>query len=110
MKLQWQKTRISHPGGILDVAIPPLDAVQVDDKIIVVHDYMAYPPRVAAPNLVAYNVDGEQLWVAENPGAGAADAYTNVLSESPLRVHNFAGYLCTIDPMNGKLLRSEFIK
>ena len=67
-----------------------MEAIRLEYRILVIHDYMAYPRGRPAQNLVAYTPEGEIIWRAENPGAGGADAYVNFMSESPLRVWNFA--------------------
>jgi hypothetical protein len=95
----------------LDLSLRVLDAIRLGDRILVVHDYMAYPPQKPAPNLVAYSPRGEQLWTAENlTDSSATDAYVGFLSEDPLWVGNFDGFRCKIDPQTGRLLEREFTK
>jgi hypothetical protein len=110
MKLRCVENRVEWERGHLHFPIRPMEAIRLDDRILVIHDYMAYPQGRAAANLVAYSPGGEVLWIAENPGAGGADAYVNFVSESPLRVWNFACYVCTIDPESGKLVHAQFTK
>ena len=111
MKLQHTDSRVFWEGGGLDCAIRPLDAIRLGDRILVIHAYMAYPRELPAPNLVAYSLTGSHLWTAANPTQQeATDAYVNFMSESPLRVWNFACIVCTIDPESGKLLHKEFSK
>src|SRR5437016_5002668 len=105
MKLRAKGNRVEWEGGHLDLQVSVLDAVRLADRILVIHDYMAYPQQGPAPNLVAYNQRGERLWVAENlTRASATDAYVGFLSEDPLWVGNFEGFRCRIDPETGKLL------
>ena len=90
-----------------------MEAVRLGERVLVVHDYEAYPRSKPVPNLVAYSLSGERLWTAENlayAGLGNTDAYVGFLSEEPLWVYNSAGYRCRIDPETGKLLVSEFTK
>ena len=110
MKLHCVENRVEWEGGSLEFPIRPMEAIRLDDLVLVIHDYMAYPRGQAAANLVAYSPAGNRVWVAENPNAGGADAYVNFMSESPLRVWNFACYVCTIDPQTGKLMDAQFTK
>jgi hypothetical protein len=41
---------------------------------------------------------------------GSTDAYTNIISEMPLIVGNFAGFACTIDIATGQVIAEEFTK
>ena len=113
MKLRIHNNRVEWDGGGLDLPIRALDAVRLGERVLVIHDYMAYPRGKPAPNLVAYSPSGDRLWTAENLGAsglGETDAYVSFLSEEPLWVYNFAGYRCRIDPQTGKLIESQFTK
>jgi hypothetical protein len=110
MKVRCEANRVEWEGAGFDVHIAATQALKLEDRVIVIHDYMAYPLNKAAPNLVAYSLTDELLWVAENPGKGATDAYTNFISESPLIVGNFAGFNCTIETITGRLLHAEFTK
>ncbi|HRQ90673.1 MAG TPA: hypothetical protein PLA50_17905 [Bacteroidia bacterium] len=86
-----------------------LQARMIGNKVLIIFDYMAYPNVPPAPNLVAYDQNQKELWIAENPGGGAA-AYVNFISEEPLKVWNFSCFICTLDPKTGKLLEAEFTK
>lgn len=111
MKLRVTGKRVEWEGACLDLRLGVLDAIRLGDRILVVHDYMAYPRHRPAPNLVAYTTSGELLWTAESlTESSATDAYVGFLSEDPLWVGNFDGFRCRIDPQTGRLLESEFTK
>ncbi len=111
MKLRSKDKVVEWEGGRLEFQVPVLEAVRLGDRILVIHDYMAYPQQKPARNLVAYSTGGERLWVAENiTRTSATDAYVGFLSEDPLWVGNFEGFRCRIDLDTGKLLESEFTK
>ena len=63
-----------------------------------------FPKADPARNLFAYSSEGILLWRAEDSGQGATDAYTNVLSEWPLRVGNFAGFSVQIEEATGRVI------
>jgi len=109
MKLRINKKRVEWEGGGINLRIRALEAIRLGERVLVIHDYMAFPQGKPAPNLVAYSLAGERLWTAENPGV-EADAYVDFLSEEPLWVWNFACYRCRIDSETGKLLESHFTK
>jgi hypothetical protein len=110
LKLIFQENIVQLPENSLQLRLPILDARLLGDKVIVIHDYMAFPEGRPAANLLAYSLTGKKLWVAENPSAAPADAFVNFISEEPLQVGNFAGYKCTISLESGKLITSEFTK
>jgi hypothetical protein len=108
--------KLSVQHGVLvrddhwDLHRPVLDAHQINDRIIVVFDYMSFPKRQQAKNLMAYDLNRNLLWVAEHPTTEATDTYVKIVEEKPLKAWNFACYFCEIDIQNGKLLRAEFTK
>jgi hypothetical protein len=111
VKLQFTDRRVEIDGGHLDLPLPVKEAVRIGDRIFVIHDYMAYPLRQPAPNLVAYSTAGEHIWSAPTlTQTSATDAYTNFISEDPLWVGNFMGFNCRIDPQTGALLERVFTK
>jgi hypothetical protein len=91
--------------------MPIKEAVRVGDRVLLIHDYMAYPSKQPDRNLVTYTITGERIWTAQNlTQSGPTDAYTNFLSEDPLWVGNFMGFNCRIDLETGRLLKSVFTK
>jgi len=110
MRVRCTANKVKWEGGGFTVRVKPIEAIHLGGQIVVVHDYMAYPRGEAAPNLVTYSLTGEQIWVAENPGSSATNAYVEFISESPLIVGNFAGINCTIDPFTGKILHARITK
>jgi hypothetical protein len=93
-----------------DLGRPVLDAHQIDDKVVLVFDYMSFPKGEQAKNLMAYDLERNLLWVAEHPTKEAADTYVEIVDENPLKAWNFACYLCEIDIQTGRLLHAEFTK
>jgi hypothetical protein len=102
--------RVLVRGEWRDFEKPVLEARLIRGVIVVLFDDAAFPRGRPAPNLSAFGKDGSHLWTASNPIGGDSDAYVEILSESPLRVANFAGYVCTIDLPSGRVLRSQFTK
>jgi hypothetical protein len=92
------------------VPYPVADARRIGDRIVVIYDYTSGPTNAAFPNVEAFDDAGRKLWTAENPGAGATDAYVEFVSEKPLALWNFACFRCTLDPATGKLLSAVFTK
>lgn len=89
---------------------PILDARQIDDRVVVIFDYMDFPRWRQAHNLMAFDLSGRELWTAEHPTNQTNDCYVNFLKDKPLTVGNFASYVCVIDATTGKLLDSNFTK
>jgi hypothetical protein len=87
-----------------------LQARRLGDRVLIIFDYMAYAQGKPAANLVAYDLHQKELWVGENPDQSATAAYVNFISDDPLKAWNFACYVCTLDPQNGKILQSQFTK
>jgi hypothetical protein len=109
MKLHIQH-RIEVDGSFWNFERQVIEAWRIKDKIIVVFDYMSYPPDEQAKNLRAFNLKQELLWVAEHPTEGRTDTYVHILNEEPLIVSNFASLKCEIDFETGRLKKSVFTK
>lgn len=110
MNLDKEGHQLLIKGEWKEMPHPILDARQVGRRIIVIYDYMDFPKWRQAHNLVAYDLNGNELWTAEHPTNTTADCYVNFLSESPLIVDNFAGYKCIINESSGRLIESRFTK
>jgi len=110
MNLRSERSTVFTPNGALVLDKPILEVVLLDEKVVVIHDYMAYPQDRPAKNLVAYTQDGRQVWVADNPTDLPTDAYVNFISEVPLVVGNFAGFNCTISSSTGFVENHAFTK
>jgi hypothetical protein len=111
VKLAVTPGQIAHSRGVIPVAHDVLDAREIGDIVVAIFDYMAFPQGVPARNLFAYSGrTGALLWRADDIGMGSTDAYTRVISESPLIVGNFAGVACTIDVANGHVVSEETTK
>ncbi len=110
MKLMVEHNKVIFPGGALEAEYPVLEASYIGERVVVVYDYMVFPKADPARNLFAYSSEGILLWRAEDIGQGATDAYTNVLSEQPLRVGNFAGFSVQIEETTGRVISKIFTK
>jgi len=88
-----------------------LDAREIDETIFVVYDYMAFSRGEPSRNLFTYSRrTSEEIWRAEDIGAGPNDGYTGVISEEPLVVGNFACFDCCIDLQTGAVISKAFTK
>lgn len=111
MQILVDSDQIIHSQGAIPAPFRVLDAREIGDVIVVVYDYMAFPRNEPSRNLFAYSrATGEELWRADDIGAGATDGYTGVISESPLVVGNFACFDCHIDIQTGKVVSKAFTK
>ena len=110
MKLEVIDKKIKFKGGSLGALKTVLDAREIDDKIVVIYDYMEFPENGPARNMFAYSKSGLELWRAADIGMGSTDAYTNIISEFPLQVSNFAGFNVFFDLHTGKVISTEFTK
>jgi hypothetical protein len=97
-------------GRAWSVPYPVRQAVLLDDRVLIVYDYMAGPTHSQFRNLEAFTLDGTWLWTAEHPTSNTAGAYVRITSESPLVVDSFVGFDCTLDPATGRLLARRFTK
>jgi outer membrane protein assembly factor BamB len=111
MQLSVESGQIIHSQGSIPARFPVLDAREIDDTIVVVYDYMAFPRGEPSRNLFAYSRrTGEEIWRAADIGAGPTDGYTGVISEAPLVVGNFACFDCCIDLQTGAVISKAFTK
>ena len=93
-----------------DLGRPVLDSCQIGHRVIVIFDPMSYPRNKQAKNMVAFDLDQNEVWTAAHPTNQTSDAYLKFTKCDPLQAWNFACYLCTIDPVNGQLLGAIFTK
>ena len=101
--------RILVQGRWWSLGRPVLDARLIGGKVVVI--YGGVPDgEVAAPNLVAYDLQRKLLWAAENPLGDATDGYSGFISERPLKVANSSGLDCRIDIVTGKIQKILFAR
>jgi hypothetical protein len=110
LKIEFRGSQVSAPLGPMEVGFPVLDARLIADTVLVLCDWMTFPKGEPARNLFAYSPIGELLWQAQDIGMGAFDAYTDITSESPLVVFNYACFACTIDLSTGEVTSKQFTK
>ena len=91
---------------------PIVDAMCRNGVVLLIFDYLEYPENKVARNLEGYNEEGEHLWIAENPTDTPNEAYTEFLPDDEMQpggantvqVGDIAGFNCSIDITNGKLI------
>ncbi|MBC3210268.1 hypothetical protein HU755_26030 [Pseudomonas sp. SWRI111] len=110
MKVDVRGSRIFGNGISIEAKYPVLQAVLINDRVMVTFDWMAFERDIPARNLFCYDRAGNLLWRAPDIGMGMVDAYTGVTNEEPLWVGNFAGYSCRIDEASGQVLETRFTK
>jgi hypothetical protein len=110
MKLSVRDNWVEGDGIGFQGAHAVLEAVLIQNRVLVTYDWMAFERGVAARNLFCYDKAGALLWRAGDIGMGATDAYTGVQKEAPLWVGNFAGYSCRIDETSGAVVETCFTK
>jgi hypothetical protein len=110
MKLPVRDGWIEADGFRFKGEYPVLHATLVNDRVVVIYDWMAFDRGVPARNLFCYDRSGSEIWRAQDIDWGAVDAYTNVTQENPLWVSNFAGFNCRIDEATGHVLAMDFTK
>ena len=106
---------ITIDGQSIELPNSILEALEVDNNIVVIFDYMEFPNNKEAQNLVCVNRLGQVLWVAESPSVQNTNAYTNFMSSADtvqgvIAVNNFAGYSCSVCLSTGKLVSAKFTK
>ncbi|HWY52295.1 MAG TPA: hypothetical protein VNW72_12515 [Chthoniobacterales bacterium] len=101
---------VSVAGKTWQAPWPVTQAAVIDDRVILLYDYMAGPRDRQFQNLEAFNSSGQHLWTAQHPTAEKPDTYVKILSTSPFLAWNFACYKCTIDVSSGRLVKALFTK
>ncbi len=82
----------------------------LNGRLLMIYDYKCGPKDALFQNLEAFETSGEKLWTAENPGTHSTDVYVDFISDEPLVIWSFSCICCTIDPQNGKLIKTVFSK
>lgn len=61
-------------------------------------------------NVIGFDANGNQVWIAELPTEKTSDVYYQVSSRTPLKLSSFCSYECEVDPKTGKILSKSFYK
>lgn len=109
MKLSVEGKYIIGNGVRIQATHSVLQAIQVNDRVYVIYDYMEFKQKPSR-NLFAYDLTGKELWRAQDIGWEAVDGYTRFIAETPLTVYNFACFICIINEANGHVISTEFTK
>jgi hypothetical protein len=110
MNLEVRGNRIFGNGISFEGEYPVLEAILIDERVMVTFDWMAFERDIPARNLFCYDRSGNLVWRAPDIGMGIVDAYTGVTNKEPLWVGNFAGVSCRIDEASGQVLETRFTK
>lgn len=122
MNITYDGSKLRIDGHEITTPWPVREAVELDDKVVVLLDQSAHlqgpildirEMREVAKgrNLFCYSNQGELLWKAEFPGGdGSEDYYYKISSRWPLLVNSFSSFRCEIDPATGKIIGKEFFK
>ena len=93
------------------VAYPILQALSVGDKIIVLYDPDAHLEKFGRfSNLAAFNLEGENLWMAQLPTNESGDCYWRIYLKDGLMADSFKSFSCRIDESNGNIQSKVFYK
>lgn len=87
------------------------DVFRVGERIIALYDPDSYKEKFGQfPNLVAFDLNGRDLWTAELPTNESGDCYVEIVSKNPLVVNSWKSFSCEIDLETGKIKGKEFYK
>ena len=95
----------------IDTDYPVKTAFRIEDKIIVLYDPDSDTKKFGQfPNLIAFSLQGEKLWIAKLPTNESGDAYVEIESTEPLVAYSWKGFHCSIDISNGKILEKRYVR
>ena len=104
-------TRLNVGDASWEVTHPILQAFVIDMKVIVLYDPDSYRESFGQfPNLVAFTLDGEQIWTAELPTHESGDRYYRAYLSDGLNADSWKSFSCKIDESSGKILSKVFYK
>lgn len=122
-QFHYQGCEVSIDDNHWTTEKPVIDGVIKKDIVLLIFDYQQYPDNKVARNLEGYTLDGDRLWVAENPVDTPNEAYAEFIvadSESSdagnessgdlVEVGDLAGFHCSIDINTGKLVNVVYTK
>ena len=110
--ISFENSTVTIDDQSWDAGKPIVDAMHRNGVVLLIFDYMQYPENKVARNLEGFTEAGDQLWVAENPTDTPNEAYTEFLPDDDMQtgeidtvtVGDLAGFSCSIDITNGKLI------
>lgn len=98
-------------GVQVPTSLPVAEAADLGDRVVALYVRDANPRSWGTfRNLVAFDRQGVELWVAETATTTTGDCWTKIASVDPLRAYAFSGFVCTIDPENGRIIERTFTK
>ena len=115
-QLHFQDCSVTVDGQTWATDKSVIDAVLINDTVLLIFDCREYPENKAARNLEGFNLDGQRLWVAENPTDTPNEAYAEFLADDEGTVANtvdvgdLSGFRCSIDINTGKLVNVVYTK
>ena len=83
-----------------------------DDGRVIILDWSANSHDRRLENLICLSIDGTNRWKASLPsGTGPSDCFIEVtLDGDVLRANTWSGWALWLDPKNGHVVRSSFVK
>lgn len=110
-KLYFIANRLKIDGRSIELPYNIQEARIIEDRIVVIYKYDQLVDKTGQfQNCVAFDKNGNELWVAEHPTNNGNDVYINFMGPTDNRLWNFACFNCTLDFKTGKLTDAVFTK
>ena len=114
-KLHFEGCLVTVDGNTWSTEKPVIDAKIKNGVVLLILDYDQYPDNRVACNLEGYSINGERLWVAENPTDTPNEAYVEFLADgdvldNTVEVSDLAGFRCDVDINTGTLVNVVYSK
>jgi hypothetical protein len=88
-----------------------IEATRAGDVVVVLYDPDADPRGWGTfRNLAAFDRRGQRVWLAETPTSTTGDCYYQIASAEPLVAYSTQSFICTIDPLTGRITDRVFTK
>lgn len=110
-KLSFSANRLALGDTVVETTYPIADALTLDNKVIVLYEPDAYTEKMGQfPNLVAFDQDGKQVWIAELPCNHSGERYHKIDVMEKLMGYTWGAYECEIDPATGKIIHKHHLR
>ncbi len=110
-RVKFSKNELEIGTEVTKLSNPIIEAFESGGKVIVLLDPDAHIEKFGQfRNLIAYDLNGTQLWTAELPTTTSGDTYYRVKSRNPLTADSFSGSTCQVDERSGKITQKTFHK
>jgi hypothetical protein len=109
--MTFDRHLLTLDGVTFAQAYPILDVLPIGDLAVVLFDPDAVQSTFGQfRNVIAFDADGREVWIAELPTTYTGDAYYGISAENGLTAFSIQSFVVVLDVRTGAILDATFTK